>query len=513
MPPDEPTRQAGAHAAQPSPPGVAVPADLEFDDRPLPALLAGEERALGTPASPSGHVRQRLRRLRQATAAADWADAAGLAAGLSEDATSLPPGALGELTSALDRLLEACRETPDAPWTTVAGSVFELQWDQAKAADGPLGAWEAGGRLAEWHERQRRFEPARGVIEELLTAARAEADTRREAECLGRRAFTYVAERDWENAAREVWAAAKALGGLGDPAAHAPIYAEHLAARLGGDGSSPAAREEFIDPFLGAQRLLTGMAEAMEAQDWARVPELAAQLMAEGHPLSPAQLKTLREALLPFAPNPSQMARPEQPDLVGRALESAWALVRAGGGDVDIDRTGYQLGRWYGRRRRFAEQRAVLTERLASARNRGARREEAVILNDLGFAYSEEGAWEAAAEPFQQAVEVLETLGEHLERANSRINYLACRLERDEFRNAVDLKPELHELLAVFREKNDWRQCKPLYYLARIEEAEGNLEAAAALLRESLAIDESVRVTYRDREQAALDRLQARLPA
>jgi hypothetical protein len=70
------------------------------------------------------------------------------------------------------------------------------------------------------------------------------------------------------------------------------------------------------------------------------------------------------------------------------------------------------------------------------------------------------------------------------------------------------MESEMKDALIALGGHNDWRERKPLFLLAKIEQARANRQAALSLARRAVAIDEQFNSIYLDRDREYLKQLE-----
>jgi tetratricopeptide (TPR) repeat protein len=217
----------------------------------------------------------------------------------------------------------------------------------------------------------------------------------------------------------------------------------------------------------------------------------------------------------------------------GRVLRRLWYIAQERNHDEVSLEVGGPLYQWYQRERRHEEARAVLESMIDVYRRRGNRSHEAVMVNNYGFQYWLEGDLEHAAVHFEHAAVIQEELGNRVEAANARVNYWACRFEAQESQDLDPLQRDspqqdamqqdamqqdammraLRDLADLLETAGDWRERKACFYLARLEEARGNLPAAVSLLQRCVSIGEAQNPMYLHQDLDHLTRLTELLAA
>ncbi len=192
---------------------------------------------------------------------------------------------------------------------------------------------------------------------------------------------------------------------------------------------------------------------------------------------------------------------------VVKVLELVWEFALTND-DINIQRlAGPSLARLYEYLKRYDEAYEVNNRLLQDCRQTGNRREEASMLNNLGFTLLLHERWSEAAPYFEKASSLYKELGVNLNHANALCNYWHCRIKLGEWGNIEETRSILKNLAGILRGSRGWYERKPLVLLARLEEHLGNHRTAIPLVVKAIRSAGISDTTYPEEDRGYLKKL------
>lgn len=232
------------------------------------------------------------------------------------------------------------------------------------------------------------------------------------------------------------------------------------------------------------------------------------ELLNEGVPLSNgdlARLTLFARRCLPVWPHP-----PKEPisPRVGDLLDRLQTIARERAND-DLRRDACLL-RWeyHEWRGEYGLARDALAIVMQIYDRKGNEKEYGCALNNYAYQYQKERKWVEAAREYERAASIFKRIGDDTNYTNSQQNYWECRFEVDGLESVEFMKPEVERLVTSMHRRNDWRQRKGFLILAKIAEAENNLEDAVRLATLAVAVDKAANTIYLEQDSAYLAQLE-----
>ena len=268
-----------------------------------------------------------------------------------------------------------------------------------------------------------------------------------------------------------------------------------------GDGQTPASLFRHARGFVNLAR------DAYRAGEVGTVIDVCKVLAAGDISISLGMCFDLAGVLtriVPQIPNPVL-----QYDLapICPLLEKIWELALERNNEsllLSIAWPSFRCHEHYGQ---YEKARKVLRWLLETSRHNGNRREEALILNNLGFEYLLEGRIQEALHDFEEAANLFESLAIPEESANSRTNCWICKFESSDLDVSDQVETELRSLEKILTRANYWQARKPMILLARIAEQRGDLEESILWVEKAIQTCEGSGTRYPETDAQYLQRL------
>lgn len=192
-------------------------------------------------------------------------------------------------------------------------------------------------------------------------------------------------------------------------------------------------------------------------------------------------------------------------------LEQLWEMATRTGDTRLVNTLSSPLFRWYEHHGEYQQARRVLRHLIDGAKANGDRHDEGVHVNNLAFEYLLEERWQEGVRWFQEAVGILDEVGDRSAFQNARANCLLCRFELDKMTNLASIETEIKDIQEVLATGSHWQQRKPYFLLAKVEEARGNLKQAVRFARKTVACTQPAKSRYHELDRRYLAELKTRL--
>ncbi len=233
--------------------------------------------------------------------------------------------------------------------------------------------------------------------------------------------------------------------------------------------------------------------------------------MTDSLPISVDMAREVAGVLARIVPNYPMAALPCDLSGLRPLLEKLWRMATRIGDTRLVNKLSWPLFRWYEHHGEYQQARQVLQHLVDEAKANSNRLDEGVHTNNFAFEYLLEERWEEGLRWFQEAVKILDEVGDRSGYQNARANCLLCRFEFDESMDLASIETEIKDIQSVLASGSHWQQRKPYFLAAKVEEARGNLKQAVRFVRKAAARTHPAKSRYHELDRLYLAELKTRL--